>query len=120
MKIHTYTLENNYDTEYSEGASHVRFAIDELDVVAITAHAEYIKANNLLCVEDVDYRCEFWDEDEEGSLIPTDFRQDTPRLAIFGDYIVFTGYQKHGSSNTEWSTNRLMIADIAKDFGVAL
>lgn len=106
----TYILNNNYDTEYSEGSEQVRFTLDELDVLAIINHARYVRDNNLLCVEEMDYRCEFLD----------DFRQETPRMAIFGDYIVFTGYQKHGSSNSEWSTDRLMLDEIAQDFGVPL
>ena len=87
MKTKTYLLNNNFDSEYSDGASAVRFTLDELDVVSIRLHAEYVRNHNLLCVETMDERCSFRDEIDDDE--PSDFRQEAPRMAIFGDYINF-------------------------------
>lgn len=122
MKTMTYTIKNNYNADFTTSAEFVRFTLTEQDVSEIKRHAKYLQDNNLHCVERFDDRCVFLDEgddetNEAGSYVECDFRADCTRLAIFPDYIVFTGYEKHGGDPTEWSTSRLTIDEILEAFG---
>lgn len=85
--------------EYGYAPQTARVVITEQDVKRWRSRQEYLTLTDATCVEEMDFRCEFFTDDEHD-----DFRQDASRVAIFKTYGVFTGYEKHGGDASEWST----------------
>lgn len=117
----TFELEIHFDNDNSIDVrpTHAKVEVTTLDVLTWQNWAEVIKANGLYKVEAWDYRCKFFntdeDADEEGALVEnTEFRAEACRVIVDDGGVCFEGYEKHGDSTTGWSTEEMVLDDLAK------
>lgn len=122
--MQTYTTEVHLNSDSIDNVDFAIFSVSREDVERWLNLLAIGKANDLAYLEAWDYRCEFLidpeGDGEEADLVPSDFRQDTSRFVIMAsqDAVRFTGYARHGGTETEWNTEPLKLKDLAKDFGL--
>jgi hypothetical protein len=123
----TYTRFLRYDGEYDPKATAARFHVTEEDLRRWELLLELGKKHDLAYLEAWDDRCEFLDESVEDhfvsdlNLAVCDFSQEASRFVVMVSQqaVKFTGYEKHAGSESEWSTDVIKLADIARDLSEA-
>jgi len=117
MATLTFEVEVHYDNDggLTLRPDKAKVEISTLDVLTWLHWTKVIKANDLYKVEAWDARCKFFNEIEPGVLEEnTEFRQEACRVVVDDGGVCFEGYEKHGDSSTGWSTEELVLDELAK------
>lgn len=121
----TYTQEVNLNFEAISNVDYARFSVSKEDVKRWIELLAIGESNDLAYLEAWDYRCEFLEdmgcEGDPADFVDSEFRQEAPRVVVMvaQQAIKFSGYEKHGGPETEWSTECLKLEQLAEDFGLA-
>lgn len=101
------------DTDYADIPDYAQATITREEVDKWKKLAETVAELGAHCIQLYDYRCTFWDEvygdDEGGSTVESDDRQDLGFLVITADSFGWRGYFKH--SNIDWATSMKKFED---------
>lgn len=87
---------------------HVGFHYTRDDLIQWQEAAQIVTERNASSLPFPDYRCAFFDEDDE----PVNFRADACSVHVFRDFIRFYGYEKHSITEREWYTDRIYLKDL--------
>lgn len=115
MTTYVKHLTVHLNSDFFDTAPHLaRVEFTQEDINRWRRLAQIVKDESLYCIEDFDYRCEFFYEPdaEYCEPVPTGFRQCSPRLQISKDDVSWAGYEKHGGNESAWCTENIKLKDL--------